>query len=317
MSIPTVFIVGAPRCGTSSLYLYLTSHPQIFMSEPKEPHHFGSDIGIPWNPYADRQEYLHLFDRARDGQHAGEASALYLYSRTAAQEIKALSPSARIIIMLRDPVEMLWSLHAINLLLLNEDLTDFEQALAAEADRRLGRRIPTTAIAPLVLQYTALARYSEHVERYLEVFGKERVKCIFFEDLKQDPERVYRETVSFLGLEPGGLPDFKPYNQRRRWRSQRIARLLMVPYRLAFRLSFKLRAGRARAAAHKILHLLFSLPLRANVDTASPPSPVSPELRSALRQQLKDDVERLARLLGRDLSSWVQAGVTPPAARGG
>jgi hypothetical protein len=276
------------------------------MCQPKEPYHFCSDIATWWRPYADRTEYLRLFDRARDGQHAGEASAIYLYSKTAPDEIKAFSPSARIIIMLRDPVEMVWSLHGINLLLLNEELMDFQQALAAEADRRLGRRIPSTCLAPIVLQYTALGKYSEYVERYLRVFGPERVKCIFFEDFKQDPARVYRETVAFLGLEPASSPEFKSYNQRRRWKSQRLARLLLGSHRLGLRLSFKLRAGRARRAAHKILHLLFYPPLQANLDTASRPSPVSPELRSALRQGFKDDVERLGKLLGRDLSSWVQ-----------
>jgi hypothetical protein len=305
MTIPTIFIVGAPRCGTTSLDNYLAAHPQVFMCRPKEPHQFGSDLGIRRNPYAERMKYLELFNGAGDGQHTGEASPLYLYSRTAPQEIKAFSPSAKIIIMLRNPVEMVQSLHATNLLYLHEDLTDFEQALAAEADRRLGRRIPTTCNVPFALQYTALARYSEHVERYLKVFGRERVRCILFEEIKQDPERVYRETLAFLGLEPAGSPDFKPHNERRRWRSQRLARFTIAPYRLGLRLS-NLRAGRGKAAVDKILHLLFYLPLRANLNKAPRPSLASSELRTSLRQRFRDDVEQLADLLGRDLSSWLQ-----------
>src|SRR5437667_3513745 len=100
LTIPTVFIVGAPRCGTTSLAAYLASHPQVFMSKAKEPHHFGSDLDVRWRPYADRRRYLQLFERARDGQQAGEASVFYLYSKTAAREIRQLSPSATIIIML-------------------------------------------------------------------------------------------------------------------------------------------------------------------------------------------------------------------------
>jgi hypothetical protein len=278
----------------------------VFMCRPKEPHQFGSDLGIRLNPYAERRKYLELFNGARDGQQAGEASPLYLYSKTAPQEIKAFSPSARIIILLRDPVEMVQSLHAINLLVLHEDLTDFEQALAAETDRRQGRRIPATCNVPLALQYTALARYSEHVERYLTVFGREHVRCILFQDFKQDPERVYRETLTFLGLEPAGSPDFKAHNERRRWRSQRLARFTRVPYHLGLRLS-KRRAGRAKPAVDKILHLLFYLPLRANLDKGHRPPPASPELRGSLRQQFRDDVERLAELIGRDLSAWFRA----------
>src|SRR2546429_216975 len=113
--IPTFFIVGAPRCGTSSLASYLDAHPRIFMSKPKEPHHFGRDLEIRVRPYASRESYLRLFEGV-DADHAGDASVLYLYSSTAPDEILALNPDARIIIMLRDPLEMIPSLHTRNLL---------------------------------------------------------------------------------------------------------------------------------------------------------------------------------------------------------
>jgi len=306
MPIPTIFIVGAPRCGTTSLQGYLAAHPRVFMCDPKEPHHFGPDLLVRWNPHAKREAYLQLFNRARDDQQAGEASPLYLYSKTAPHEIKAFSPSAKIIILLRDPVQMVQSLHEHSLFLLNEDLVDLEQALAAESDRRLGRRIPSYCNAPLVLQYTTLARYSEHVERYQEVFGRERVRCILFEDLKNDPERVYRETLAFLGLEPAGSPNFKAHNPGRRWRSQRLARLTLAPYFLGLHLCFRLPPGRARTAALTLLGLLFHLPLKANSDQAPRLSALPFELRSALRERFRDDIERLAGILGRDLSSWLQ-----------
>ncbi len=202
---------------------------------------------------------------------------------------------------------MVHSLHAHNLFLLNETLADLEQALAAKADRRLRRRIPSTCNVPLVLQYTTLARYSEHVQRYQEVSGRDRVRCILFEDLKNDPERVYRETLAFHGLEPAGSPNFPAANQRRHWRSQRLARWTMVPYFPAIRLCFRL-PRRARTSARMLLSLLFYLPMRANLLEAPQPSVMSPALRSALRQGFRDDVERLADVLGQDLSSWLQPG---------
>jgi len=187
MVIPSFFIVGAPRCGTSSLFAYLDAHPRIYACEPKEPYHFNSDIALSWRPFADRRDYLQLFAGAREHQVAGEATVLYLYSKAALRGIQALSPSARIIIMLRDPVEVLQSYHALNLLLLNEDLEDLERALAAEEDRRAGRRIPWTCETPFALQYSTIVRYAEHVQRYLEAFGPDRVKCILFDDLKREP----------------------------------------------------------------------------------------------------------------------------------
>ena len=305
MVIPSFFIVGAPRCGTSSLFAYLDAHPRIYACEPKEPYHFNSDIALSWRPFADRRDYLQLFAGAREHQVAGEATVLYLYSKAALRGIQALSPSAKIIIMLRDPVEVLQSYHALNLLLLNEDLEDLERALAAEEDRRAGRRIPWTCETPFALQYSTIVRYAEHVQRYLEAFGPDRVKCILFDDLKREPDRVYRETLAFLGLEPRSLPSFKTYNQTRRWRSRRLAPFLVLADRAGLRACHLIRAGRARRLAIAAMRLPLHWPRKANIDDAGRPFSVSPELRRALRERFRDDVERLAELLGRDLRSWV------------
>jgi hypothetical protein len=287
------------------MYTYLAHHPRVFMSKIKEPHHFGSDLPFAFRPYADRARYLELFDKARHDQIAGEASVEYLYSKAAPREIQELSPSAKIIIMLRDPVELVRSAHVHNLYHMNEDLTELEEALAAEDDRRRGRRIPSTCLAPLTLQYTTLARYAEHVQRYRETFGPDRVKCILFEDLKREPDRVYAETLAFLGLEPANAPDFKVHNGQQTWRSRRVARIVIISFWRALRLSYSLPTKQLRWSALILTILLFALPMKANT-TAASQSPLPPRLRAALRERFRDDVERLAELLGRDLSSWLQ-----------
>ena len=275
------------------------------MSKPKEPCHFGSDLDVRWRPYADRRRYLQLFERARDGQQAGEASVFYLYSKTAAREIRQLSPSARIIIMLRDPVEMVCSWHAHALLLAQEDLPDLGQALAAEADRRQGRRISSTCFLPPALQYSVLGKYSEHVRRYQEVFGRDRVKCILFEDLKQDPEGTYRETLAFLGLPPARLPDFKAHNERQQWRSQQVGRAFMAALWRGHSLCDKLPTRILKNIAFATLGIPLVLLAKVNVRKARRPD-ISADLRNTLRQEFREDVERLAGVLGRDLSSWLQ-----------
>src|SRR5438093_448879 len=138
---PDFFIVGAPKCGTTAMYAYLRQHPQIFMPFHKEPLFFGSDLTTRYGRMS-LEEYLALFADASRGQRIGEASAWYLYSATAAAEIKAFAPDAQIVVMLRDPVEVMRAQHSQLLFNMQETLTSFAEALAAEADRRAGRRLP-------------------------------------------------------------------------------------------------------------------------------------------------------------------------------
>jgi len=303
--IPTFFIAGAPRCGTSSLAAYLDVHPRVFMSKPKEPHHFGADLEIR-SRIAERQAYLKLFEGAGDVQHAGEGSVLYMYSRSAPAEILDLSPAARVVIMLRDPLEMVPSLHAHNLLLNYEDLTDLGQALEAQADRRAGRRVPATCIPPLALQYVHLARFSEPVHRYREAFGPDRVRCILLEDLRREPERTYAEVLDFLDLPQSPPPELKVHNRGQRWRSQRAARLMLPAYARAGGVASRVPTRLLRTSALWMVVGLFYPPLKLNLGPARPPR-LSRELRSALREELRDDVARLSDLLARDLSTWLKA----------
>ena len=172
---PDFLIVGAPRCGTTFMYRYLNEHPQIYMSPTKEPQHFATDLdsGSYLDSVSflrDRDAYKALFAGARADQLAGEASTWHLYSQEAAANIKVANPDARIIIMLRDPVEMLYSLHGRRLYGGSEDLRSFADALDAEADRRQGRRIPPRARNVQALLYRDVGRYSEQVKRYLDLF---------------------------------------------------------------------------------------------------------------------------------------------------
>jgi len=139
MRRPNFFIVGAPKCGTSALFAYLNQHPQVFMAHLKELHFFGTDVRYPARPTLD--QYLLHFAKAREELRVGEASTSYLFSQSAAQEIRAFNPAARIVIMLRNPVDMMYSLHSEMLYWLNEDIEDFEAALEAEEKRKVVENI--------------------------------------------------------------------------------------------------------------------------------------------------------------------------------
>ena len=291
---PNLFIVGAPRCGTTSMHSYMNQHPEIFMSQVKEIHHFGQDVAnglrVPW-------EYLSHFSDWKDEKYAGEASVFYLYSQTAATELKAFNPSARIIIMLRNPVDFLYSYHRRICTFAFEDITDFETAIEAESDRRTGKRIPKNAReqgSDSLLFYRKIATFSEQVQRYFDAFGRDQVKVILLDDLKVDTASVYRDTMCFLGVDPDFEPDFSKINDNRFPRSMSLMRFLMYTVRFTGGKSLHARAYKK---------LIFQPLRRWNMKIDERP-PMSPSLRRKLQSEFAPEVEKLSELLGRDLRYW-------------
>ena len=134
---PNFFISGAPRCGTTALYTYLSEHPQIFMSEVKELNYFASDFpNVQKITFKSVDDYHKVFAKA-DERHlaVGEASPFYLFSQVAFQNMAAYNPAAKVILTLRHPVDFVESYHQLNLSLLREDEPDL--AKAAQASRVL------------------------------------------------------------------------------------------------------------------------------------------------------------------------------------
>lgn len=283
MRKPNFFIVGAPRCGTTSMYTYLKQHPEIWVSIAKEPHFFGSDLSPMPGTIREESLYLELFAGAGDRPCVGEGSVWYLSSERAPHEIRTFAPDARILILLRDPVQMAHSLYSLYSRTGNEDLPTFEEALAAEPERREGRRIPAGAYFPEGLLYTDAARNAAKVERYFEVFGRENVHCVLFEDFTRDTAAVYRRTLEFLGVDPGFEAELDPQRASQRVRMQAILQLRRAPEEVRRRMQFK------EMKQH---------------ESAAPRARLSEELTARLRDLFAEDVTRLGELLGRDLGAW-------------
>lgn len=301
MPRPNFFIVGAPRCGTTAMYEYLRHHPQVFMPYRKEPVYFGSDLAKR-APVLDERGYLALFDRADGAAAVGEATVWYLYAETAPAEINAFAPDARIIIMLRNPIDMIHSLHRHWLWSASEDIVDFGEAVAAEPDRAAGRRLPPQVEQPIGLRYTWLGKYTPHVQRYLEEFGPERVLILIYDDLAQDGRRVGRQTLSFLGVDPSYDAEFEVVNQNKRARSPALQRLTRSEPFVRF-------ASRLPA---RLFHLMWRGLQRANIRPEAR-APVDAELRRRLAADFAPDVSALGRLLHRDLSHWTAEDSGPAA----
>lgn len=295
MKRPDSFIVGAFKAGTTAMYEYLRAHPQVFMSVPKEPMYFGRDL-TPRYRRMSEEEYLALFREAREDQRAGEASPWYLYSASAPAEIDAFAPDGQVIIMLRNPVDVMYAQHSQLVFNRREDLADFAAALDAEEDRRQGDRIPVDAIRPEALYYRHSVRFAAQVRRYLDVFGRERIHFIVFDDLLADPRGAYRSTLEFLNVDPAFEIDLSVYNPNRRPRSGLVQRLVFAPPP-ALRGLF----GRLRRLplAHRVRDALVSV----NSSRAQRAA-MDPELRARLTAEFAPQVEELGRLIGRDLSAW-------------
>ena len=213
--IPALFLVGAPKCGTTSMYDYLNQHPKICMSKPKEPDYFGKDLRKleSIRQYSSSDDYLQkCFSHCSSGDIIGEASAIYLYSKTAAREIKEFSPNAKIVIMLRNPVEACHSLHSQKLFGGTEEVSDFGKALELIDSRLNGGKLPKYTNIVETFDYIGMYKYYEQVKRYIDVFDKESVHIILFDDLKSDVKSVYLDLLDFLGVNDHFLPDFKPKN---------------------------------------------------------------------------------------------------------
>lgn len=297
MRKPDFFIVGAPKCGTLSMSQYLGQHPEVFMTHVKEPYFFGPDLGRD-SPYRDRDLYLSLFSAARDEKRVGEASVRYLYSERAAEEIKEFDPRARIIVMLRDPVEMLYSMHGHLLFHGTEDIADFGAALEAEEDRKRGLRVPEGVSFIRRLFYRESARISPNLERYFRVFGRENVHIVVFDDFRADTTGEYERTLRFLGVDPDFRPEFHIANLNRQARSKALRMLLRDPPRPVRRLARALPTPARRRLGEGLERYNTRRGRRAPMDA---------ELSERLRAEFAPEVERLGDLLGRDLSHWSRA----------
>jgi hypothetical protein len=204
---PNLFLVGAPKTGTTSVHDALSAHPDVFMSSVKEPNHFATDLVFthPPNPYTDAERYLSLFAGAVGARRVGESSVCYLFSRLAAASIAAMNPDAKVLCILRSPVELVCSLHGFACRGGGEPLLQLGDALDAEADRASGRRVPRSSYAPWSLQYTSVADYQPQLERYLRHFPEEQIGIFFYEDLRDDPAGTLKTVFDFIDVSSAGV----------------------------------------------------------------------------------------------------------------
>lgn len=287
---PNLFILGAPKCGTTSLAHWLSEHPGIFMSPVKEPKFFNTDARTVGG-YS-KAEYERLF-RGADEKHRwlAEGSTAYLRSTAAVANIMAYAEDPRFIICVRNPIEMVVSLHGERIKQGVETETGFERAWRLQEDRRQGRLVPRLCVDVGDLLYGPTCRVGHQVERVLAQVGSGRALVVVLDDIKADPAGEYRRVLDFLAL---------PDDRRTRFSAENEA--LYLPPLLAGSLRFA-------ALAKRLLRIRTGTGVTALTRRVlgHPPakSPLSPELRNELCAYFRDDVNKLSALLGRDFSHWL------------
>jgi hypothetical protein len=302
--IPNFFIVGAPKAGTTALYEYLRRHPLVCMSSRKEPHYFAMDFP-DYPSFRSRSDYLKLFQHCQPEHYAvGEASVLYLCSDVALGNIRRFNPDARIIVMLRNPVDLVFSLHGQALFNFNEDEADFERAWYLQAERAQGRNLPPGCRESRILQYRFMGSLGLQVKRLYRVFPREQVLLVFFDDFVTDSRVCYEQVLSFLQLPYDGRKEFPVINESSGhrwswlgWFTQTPPRPLLQAVRFA-----RQRLGINIARPLEWVRNLNSVPVSR--------PPLSGAFRHQLQREFEDDILQLEELSGRDLSRWLRSGFT-------
>jgi hypothetical protein len=275
LTLPNFLVVGAMKSGTDSLWQYLRRHPQVFMSDLKEPEFFVTELnwsrGVRW--------YEQQFVGADGAVAVGEASTSYskypLY-RDVPSRIADTIPDVRLIYLIRQPIERIRSQY-LHQRLLREERRPIERAVLEDSS------------------YVDFSRYAMQIDRYLECFDRSHLLVVRSEDLRSDRDRTLRRIVAFLGLD--GVPSMEVVTEEfHRTVDKRVLRdgldwLHHLPgyERVARRIPRPIKTATYRLRTR-------------GVDTTG--SEIDPVLRSRLEALLRDDVVRLPALLGAGFDAW-------------
>jgi hypothetical protein len=314
--VPDFFIVGHGKSGTTALWDMLRQHPQIYLPYNKEPWFLADEMrpcaslrppGTGSTP-STLEEYLALFDDAKADQRAGEASSLYLWSRTAAERIAEMQPGARIVAILREPASFLRSLHMQFVQVYIEPEKDLGKALALEDARRQGRGVPQAPYWPGATLYAEHVRYVEQLRRYYDHFTPDQVLVLIYDDFRRDNEATVRKVWRFLEVDDSHPVREREANPTVRVRSRRLYSLLHTvaggdgPVPRAVQSAAKTLApgSLTREKAMAIRDRMFY----------SDPQPADEGVMLELRSRFKDEILALSEYLDRDLVTlWGYDGV--------
>jgi hypothetical protein len=297
MTLPNFLIIGAQKSGTSAIYAYLSQHPQVFASEIKEPAFFAFEgaqpsFAGPEDARAGRyivrdlERYRQLFRKVGNKARAGEASSIYLYAPQAAERIRQYIPNAKLIAVLRDPVDRAYSAYR-HLVRDGRESLSFEEGLAAEPNRMAANWHP-------IFHYRQRGFYYAQLRRYFELFSREQIAVYTYDEFKADPRALLKAMFAFLEVDPDFQPDMSVrHNVSGIPRSRLLHAIIGRPSRA------KDLAKRLLPAVAQRLHAAL---MSRNIQVSEPK--IARHTEEALQEEYREDLLQLESLLGRDLSAW-------------
>ncbi|NIK90867.1 sulfotransferase [Mangrovimonas sp. CR14] len=297
-----LFVVGAAKSGTTSLYNYLNQHPDIFLPKVKEPNYYSSidsEDPLVYSPpkkdvfyhnkiINDENTYFSLFENSYDYEITGDCSPSYLWDKTAAKKIFADFPNAKIVIILRDPIMRTFSHYLMNLKNGVEKDPDFLSALKRDA-----KEFPKVWGDGKVFLYKELSMYYDQVKIYLEVFKKENIKVIIYEEFFSDIELGLSELFNFLKISSTNNINFNEIHNK-----------YSIPKNSFFR--FLLKNKSKLTLLRTLVPRTTTQFLNKNVFYRESEKPkITEESRNYLKNIFAEDVRNLEKLLDLNLHKWL------------
>lgn len=293
-------IAGQPKSGTTALAQFLSEHPEVCMSQPKEPGYFATDLMQESDEFHGKQKHFKIrkpgdydkcFAHCEPKQLLSEATTNYLYSTAAANNIYQHNPNAKIIIMLRNPVDFIHSLHTQYVNAVVEDEKDFEKALDLEVVRQDNKEIPSGARCPSLLFYTQRGMYYHQIKRYFDKFPAENILVITNEEFRDNNQATYKKILDFLQVDTDFAPSFKTVKGSETPRLKLINKLLRVPV---------IKNGLFTLLPNK-WYVRLSHVSRMIILKKQQRNPIDPAFKKRLYTLFFEDISKTSRLLGRDL----------------
>lgn len=219
-----LFIVGAPKCGTTSLYSYLTQHERIGGGKAKEPHYFSKDFeNFRW--FNDITSYHDNYDFSIDLEYRVDSSVMYFYSTLAPKEIYSYNPNAKIIVMLRDEVDFYLSYHNQNLYNRDEVVDCPNKAWRLTEQRNKGNSIPKSCREPSFLDYKSIVNFKPYLDEYYKYFDNNQILVIPFKPWINNLDTYQNYIFSWLGLDNDVAVNFDKINEKRAHKYKLVASL--------------------------------------------------------------------------------------------
>lgn len=275
---PSFFVVGAAKSGTTALWYYFQQHPEIFVTKDiayKELGYYSNQYGI-----SDKKKYLNFFKEAKQNQKIGEVCHAYLTSEESAEWIKKDVPEAKIIIILRNPIDRAYSLYNWMVMHGYENCTSFNKALKKEFRRKKEKPKLSHSFLQNYMYYNS-GLYYEQVKRYFDIFGKSKVLVLTHEDFRENQLLKLNEIYDFLNVKPVINIKKKGVNKSRK--------VLSIKLQYLFR-KYLLKKNK-RKLKTKIIQKLFSLNMNS-----TKLKEISPALKDKLKNNYSSDIEKLSKL---------------------